>query len=54
MYGRAELDWSRGREKGMTRQHNLSEKCLSKYLPSLFTLLNSQYSLSLGDFVVSV
>ena len=39
-------DWSRGREQDMTRQHDLSETCLSKYVMALFTSLNSQYSLS--------
>ena len=29
MNRRAGLDWSREREKSMTRQHNLSKKCLS-------------------------
>ena len=39
-------DWSRGREQDKTRQHNLSEKCLSKYVMALLTPLNSRYSLS--------
>ena len=38
MNTRAGIDWSRGREKSMSRQHNLSEKCLSKYLLASFTL----------------
>lgn len=39
-------DWRWGREKYMTGQHNLSEKCLSKSLLASCTPSNSQYSLS--------